>query len=300
MSRRDKTDKDTTHEETFVFRREGFETTFSNQDKGMSGFKSTDSWVEPNSQSQRKFKALKYREIAISAMAWSTVVELLLHARLNLHLLANDGNKCIDLFSLSVISLLRPFIKIADNWIPAGSGFFYGQIWLLMWIESRFGTLPSLSKFFVDFSLGRISLKQNIFGTCFHLAVVALVWSLIGYLTQVEDNKNLLIFDELSIYDEMKEATLQGVMVVGLHVLPVLLSLNGLPELFWTGLIMCPIYFVAVDSTGRGSSLSPTVLMIKSSSYKSFGRVCAQILGIVGGGLVVQRYFPDDGVVAAK
>ena len=100
------------------------------------------------------------------------------------------------------------------------------------------------------------------------------------------------------VYYFVKELLLTVFFVVGLSVLPVLLSLNRL-SIWWTPLLLYPLYFVSVDPSGMGSTLNPaymyTQLQLLDGSQSSFWQhVLAQLLGGIYAGKIHLEYFPDD------
>jgi hypothetical protein len=88
--------------------------------------------------------------------------------------------------------------------------------------------------------------------------------------------------------------------------LPQLFAVNKLPK--WSCiLLLYPIYNMTIDSNGMGSTFGPNVLYALSALSISpetsiiLTQTLAQLVGSISGGvlggLVMQRFFPDDAQV---
>lgn len=100
-----------------------------------------------------------------------------------------------------------------------------------------------------------------------------------------------------------REMLVTCIFCVAFLVLPQLFAVNRLPK--WSCvLLLYPIYNMTVDSIGKGSTFGPNVLYALSALSPSpetniiltqtLSQLVASISGGVLGGLVMQRFFPDD------
>jgi hypothetical protein len=98
------------------------------------------------------------------------------------------------------------------------------------------------------------------------------------------------------VQDGFRELFVTTIFTVAVQVVPVLLRLNRGP-VWLTLLLVYPLYTYGVDSAGRASTLSPSILLAlaKQSVVRSLlSRCFAQMLGGVLAGQIMLVYFPDD------
>ena len=100
------------------------------------------------------------------------------------------------------------------------------------------------------------------------------------------------------LQDFVRETVVTAVFVVGMMVLPVLFRLNKLPQWMIT-FALYPLYNLAVDSAGTGSTFGPNVLYaLHAQSFGELGQARHRFLGGIAGGFlggyIMHKYFPDD------
>jgi glycerol uptake facilitator-like aquaporin len=100
-----------------------------------------------------------------------------------------------------------------------------------------------------------------------------------------------------------REVLVTCIFCVAFLVLPQLFAVNKLPK--WSCvLLLYPIYNMTIDANGKGSTFGPNVLYTLSALSTSpetnmiltqtLAQLVGSIFGGVLGGLVMQRFFPDD------
>lgn len=100
------------------------------------------------------------------------------------------------------------------------------------------------------------------------------------------------------VQDGFHELFVTTIFTVALQVVPVLLRMNRVP-VWVTLLLVYPLYTYGVDSAGRASTLSPSILFTLGSAKQNVlhcfvCRCLAQMLGGVLAGQIMLVYFPDD------
>lgn len=249
---------------------------------------------------RRNWRHFLYME-SLSVLVWALTVPLFRIALV-----------CVQQFSLNATIVQIGTVDVGDilgplcRWsvlylLPAkkgfdqAAGFAYGQIWWCLWIARTFGSFPSLTCRIAEWKLGRRS-KGEVFVAIFlHVALSAIVWYALSTASLLRQGFGPLTYSDTDLVSVwFYEVLVNALFAVGVHVVPVLLELNQLPT-WWTGICLYPLYSVSVDDAGRGSCLSPTVLLVHGLHYgSSVVRVAPQLLGGWLGGMVLQRYFPDE------
>jgi hypothetical protein len=141
-------------------------------DESLAGMNGT----RNNSTAKRSSSSLKLKLVlqeARSVSAWmavSTLFRALIYTLIQLHSLGREdgcgGNQCESRLAASVfanLSLLAGWIlgafprKVASNAAP---GFMYANPWLLMKMESMFGSIPNVPLRITEAVLGRLTVQE--------------------------------------------------------------------------------------------------------------------------------------------
>lgn len=242
----------------------------------------------------RAWRILIWREIR-SLVLWMTIVPIL-HVLLEQRVCnypKQDGQTNRNLFQ-SILSVCTMKVLPSKVLTRNAPGIIYSNVPLLLTVRSYCGSYPNLSCRACEWRLGRLHNSEIVVVVMIHMfaAILALY---APFLMSIEmDHVGVVQFDEAGTWwlDSAQELVYTCCFVVGLLVLPVLLELNYLSG--WLAFfLLYPLYNASVDATGKGSTLSPVILII-TGNYLMLGRFAAQILGGILAGEIMTVFFPDE------
>ena len=99
------------------------------------------------------------------------------------------------------------------------------------------------------------------------------------------------------LQDLWNEISVNCLFVLFILVIPELLKLNRLPNIWLPGLLSYPLYRYSVDSTGIGSVFAPNVIHAFRCDgeipLEQYPHVVGPIIGGLIGGKIMSIYFPD-------
>eukprot|EP00523_Entomoneis_sp_CCMP467_P016931 CAMPEP_0168787302 /NCGR_PEP_ID=MMETSP0725-20121227/11727_1 /TAXON_ID=265536 /ORGANISM="Amphiprora sp., Strain CCMP467" /LENGTH=367 /DNA_ID=CAMNT_0008837497 /DNA_START=25 /DNA_END=1128 /DNA_ORIENTATION=+ len=183
-------------------------------------------------------------------------------------------------------------------------GFVLSHIWLLLRVEESFGMYPNLACRICEWRLGRIRNRAMILALLIHSIVPCLVWGTLAALFSNQSSLGSPLFslrysldhDEFGLVYFARELLVSILFPLVVMVLPPLLKLNGLPE--WaTFFCLYPIYSTGVDSSDRGSTLSPGAVLAQALYFWRLDcrwRLGAQFLGSFIAGTIMTNAFPGS------
>ncbi|KAG7366915.1 hypothetical protein IV203_029585 [Nitzschia inconspicua] len=190
--------------------------------------------------------------------------------------------------------------KVLTNQCP---GFYFSSAAILLWIRDKIGVFPNLPIRCCEYMLGRLGLRELVLVSVIHFSTFYSVGFFVRQSFSPESSSLML---ESVDYDDagnlwivmlFRQVFITSVFVVSLLVVPILLQLNKIPR--WTLVfLLYPLYQYSVGKSGGGEFFSPNALVsldaLGGRPVSPSWRVCGPIIGGLVGGLVMNRYFPDE------
>jgi hypothetical protein len=170
--------------------------------------------------------------------------------------------------------------------------------WMLLFLQKMTNIMPNLAYRISQQQMGLLTLKELMGVATTHLLTSTMIFGWIYRFVSSETYSHILPViqykDECSSISVVThEALLTFTFVVGMRVIPVLLTINHIP-VQWTSVIMYPLYCHA--SVGINSTLHPIFLLSQAFRGENVEscHLIGQILGAIAAGRFMNRYAPEE------